>query len=353
MEAVRSRLDGGRRARVGEGRRRAGSMGGRSENFRMKARSMRSFQRQAQAPSAVQEPRETTARPWPVPMSPRNRACGRQWRPGSPASWRSRLSKSGRAARTAKTPDLGRAASCTVAQSPAAKRAGWLTERRVLVHDDETGLIDCESAGPNPGGGAGLGGPEDGLGREVAAVLEDDAVWMDGGDRLAGDDGHSGVVQGGEQPSAHAGGMGGKDGCSLVNKGEIEGGAEARLHGEGDLDAPRPGADDDGGDGRAALRGAGAQNFPRREKRWHGFGGNGVFGGARNAVGGGGASDVERGEVEGQRRSALKQDAPGLEVEADGAGADEPDAGPAAEPAQVDVGFLPVVEAGQVARDHA
>ena len=90
----------------------------------MNRRSIQSFQRQTQAPSADQRPREATAYRSPVLTRLRNRRCGRKGRNGLPRSARRRFAASGLPWRTAKTPAFSRGWSSTAATSPAANTPG-------------------------------------------------------------------------------------------------------------------------------------------------------------------------------------------------------------------------------------
>ena len=84
------------------------SITGSSVNRRMKRRSIQSFQRQTQAPSADIRPREATAYRSPVLTRLRNRRCGEKGRNRLPTSARRRLAASGAPWRTANTPAFSR-----------------------------------------------------------------------------------------------------------------------------------------------------------------------------------------------------------------------------------------------------
>ena len=85
-----------------------GAMAGTFWNFSMNRRSIQSFSRQTQCPSAESRPREATAYLSPVVISFRNFVCGLKGRNASPASARRRLAVSGGPWRTAKTPAFSR-----------------------------------------------------------------------------------------------------------------------------------------------------------------------------------------------------------------------------------------------------
>ena len=112
-------------------------------------------------------------------------------------------------------------------------------------------------------------------------------------------------------------------------------------------------AADDGEPQPPHLSGAGQQGFPALGKTGDRLDRDRVLDGAGDFVRTRGRADIERQEVVADRRVSAAQQAAFAAVKADRLVADQPRAGEAGQPAEIDVAFVEGVMSGDPTRQHA